>query len=176
MTSIVRRIYLDGQPLDIPVRLPNVAASPRLIHTGGVAPSAAGSGANTTPSPASIYFAEIYVPENVLTTGVALFNGNAVAGEITLGLYDGQGQLVGKSASLPQAGNNAYQRVPLARVLVAGTYYVAAQFSSTAARFDTHRIGAFAAGEITGQTYGVMPDLTLPTSFTANRGPIASLY
>ena len=45
------------------------------------------------------------------------------------------------------------------------------------ARFNTHVIGAFAAGKITGLTYGAgVNSITPPSTFTTALGPIDSLY
>jgi hypothetical protein len=109
--------------------------------------------------------------------GVALFNGGAVGGNVMLGIYDAAGIFLGKSASTPQAGVEAYQRVPLALTLEVGSYYLAAQFSSAAARFRTHAFGNFAAGKLTGPTYGTLPFFMAPsTTFAPGLGPMASLY
>ncbi len=177
MTSIVRHVYVDGQRIEVAAGNPSVAASPRIICTGGNAPALNSEGNDTTPSITELYLAEIYVPANVTLTGVALFNGSAVAGNVTLAIYDAAGNFLAKSASTAQAGIDAYQLVPLALSLTAGTYYVAAQFDNTGARFNSHVFGNFGAGKLTGQTYGTLPSgLTMPTTFTTALGPIASFY
>lgn len=177
MTSIVRRVHFDGQIVEIAARNPNVAASPRLIHTGGAPAKLTSEGTDTTPVVTETYLAEIYVPETVTITGVAIFNGSAVDGNVTIGIYDINGTLVGKSASTAQAGTDAYQRVPLALTLVPGSYWVAVQMDDTDGRLNTHVFGNFGAGKLTGQTYGTMPSgIAVPTTFTTGLGPIASLY
>lgn len=176
MTTSVRRIYVDGQAIDVPVRLPKFLASPRMVHTGGMPARVTTDGTDATPAVTSTYLAEIYVPDNVTTTGVALFNGSVAAGNITAGIFNSLGHAIGQSVSTAMAGTDAYQLIPLAATLTPGTYYIGVQFDSTSARFNTHVVGAFAAGEITGQTYGAMPTVTLPTTFTTGKGPIASLY
>ncbi len=178
MTTITRDVFVDGTKVQIVERDPNLAASPRLIHTGGEPAIAAASGNDTTPSVTETYLAELHVPETLTVTGIALFNGSAVAGNVTLGLYRADGRFLGKSATTEQAGTDAYQRVALATALTLppGTYYVAAQFDSTSARFNSHVVGNFGAGKLTSQTYGAMPGATMPTTFTTALGPIASLY
>lgn len=176
MTSVVRHVYVDGQRIEVPTTNPAVSSSPRMIHTGGKPAMLSSEGNDTTPSVTEMYMAEIYVPANVTITGVALFNGSAVAGNVTVGLYDGSGNFLGKSASTAQAGTDAYQLVPLALTLTPGTYYVAVQFDDTSARFNSHIFGSFGAGKITGQTYGTMTTVTVPSTFTTALGPIASLY
>lgn len=177
MTSIVRHVFLDGQRIAIPAGETFAAVAARLIATGNAPPRNANAGTNTTPSPSEIYLAELFVPLGVTMAGVALFNGGAVGGNVTLGIYDGDGVRLGQSASTPQAGTEVYQRVPLPLRLDPGGYYIAAQFSSAAARFRTHAFGNFGAGKLTGQTYGTLPAVMAPsTSFAPGLGPIASLY
>lgn len=177
MTSIVRHVYVDGQRIEVPASDPGISASPRLIHTGGHPAIASSEGTDKTPVVTETYLAEIYVPGNVTMAGVAVFNGSAVAGNMTVGILTASGTLLGLSASTAQANTDTYQLVPLALTLTPGTYYVAVQFDSTSARLNTHTFGTFGAGKLTDQTYGTMPSgLTMPTTFTAGLGPIASLY
>lgn len=176
MTTSVRRIWVDGQQIDVPVRLPKFIASPRMVHTGDIPAQVSTDGTDATPAVTSIYLAEFYVPDNVTTTGVALFNGSVAAGNITVGIFNSLGHLHAASTSIAMAGTDAYQLLPLAATLTPGTYYVGVQFDNVAARFNTHIIGAFGAGEVTGQTYGSMSVVVPPTTFTTGKGPIASLY
>jgi hypothetical protein len=177
VSSIVRHVYVDGQKFDVFTGNPAVAASPRLSHTGGTPARTSSAGTDTTPDITETYLSELFVPAAVDITGLMLMNGSAVDGHVTVGLYDIRGTLIAKSGSISQSGVDAYQRIPLTASLVPGTYYVAAQFDSTDARFNTKTFGSFGAGKITGQTYGVLPSgLTMPTTFTADLGPIASLY
>ncbi len=178
MTTVVRHVYVDGQRIDVPAINPSVSASPRLIHTGGKPAMLNSEGNDTTPVVTETYLAEVYIPANMTVTGIALLNGSAVDGNVTVGLYDAAGILVAQSDTTAQAGTDAYQRIPFAAALAAlpGTYYVAAQFDDTDARFNSHIFGDFGAGKLTSQTYGAMPHGTMPTDFTTALGPIASLY
>lgn len=176
MTTITRNVYVDGQRIAVATGDPSVTYSPRLCHTGGKPAMLSTEGNNSTPVVTETYLAEVYVPALVTITGVSLMNGAAVAGNVTVGLYSAAGVFLGKSDSTAQAGTDVYQRIPLALTLTSGTYYVAAQFDSTSARFNTHIFGDFGAGKLTSQTYGTMPSATMPTTFTTALGPIASLY
>lgn len=178
MTSITRDILVDGTKVSIAERDPNQAASPRCFHTGDLPARVTTDGTDTTPVVTETYLAEVYIGETMTVTGIGLFNGSAAAGNVTLGLYDSTGKFLGKTASTAQSGTDAYQKIALATALSlpAGTYYVAAQFDSTSARFNSHVIGVFGAGKLTGQTYGTMPGATMPTTFTTGLGPIATLY
>jgi hypothetical protein len=178
MTTITRNVYLNGQKVEVNARNPAVAASPRLCHTGGMPARVTTDGTDATPSVTETYLAEVYVSETCTITGVSIFNGSAVAGNVTVGYYNANGYLLASSATTVQAGTDAYQNVDFSAALsaVPGTHYVAVQFDNTGARFNTHVIGAFGAGKLTGQTYGVLPKATMPTTFTTALGPIATLY
>lgn len=175
---VTRNVLVNEELVLVTERDPSIAASPRCCHTGGNPAMISTDGNDTTPSLTETYFAELFVPDLVTVTGIALFNGSAAAGNVTLALFDAANNLLGKTASTAQSGTDAYQAIDLASAvqIPRGTYYVAAQFSSTSARFNSHALGKFGAGKATSTTYGTFSGFTMPTTFTANLGPIASLY
>ena len=154
--------------------------SPRTLHTGGVAPAAAADGTNVTPATTSTYYAEVFVPANVTLTGVAVFNGSAADGNVHVGLANSSGTIVAESnTTTAQSGTDTFQRVPFTSSYAAkgpATYYVLTQNSTTTARFNAHAIGNFSAAAVTSQTYGTFTTLSPVTTFTADVGPIATLY
>lgn len=176
MTTITRNVYVDGQKVAVNAPNPATAVSPRTIHTGGMPARVSTDGTDATPVVTETYLAEIHVPTTVTTTGVAVMNGTVASGNITVGIYTPGGACLGQSASTAQAGTDVYQLVPLALTLLSGTYYVALQVDNVTGRFNTHVFGSFGAGKLTSQTYGVMANATMPTTFTTALGPIASLY
>jgi hypothetical protein len=148
-------------------------------HSGDAAPDSATVGTDTTPVVTESYFSRIRVASNCTLTGVALLNGSAVAGNVTVYLFDFFGNLVAKSASTAQAGTAGYQQVPFAvapRVTGPGQYYALVQFDSTSARFRSHVVGNFTAGKLTSTVYGTTPTFVSPNSFTASLGPICDTY
>jgi len=154
-------------------------AGPTVFHTGASAPATTTTGTDTTPSVTEEYVAEVFIPMNATLTGIALLNGSAAAGNITAILYDSNGSRVANSASTAQSGTAAYQQIPFSAVYNAkgpAKYFVACQFDSTSARFRTHILGNFGASKKTGQTYGTITALTVPTTFTTALGPIADVY
>ena len=178
-TSVVRHVYSNrSSRVAVPARDPAIAASPRLCHTGGKPAMLDSEGNDTTPVVTETYLAEVYVPDNVTVTGIAVLNGSAVDGNLCVGLYDASGLKLAQSAETAQADIDTYQRVPFAAAIavVPGTYYVAVQCDDTDARINTHIFGNFGAGKLTSQTFGTMPAATMPTTFTTALGPIASLY
>lgn len=163
--------------------------SARLCHTGGEPAIATTSGTDSTPVITEIYLAEIFVPATVLVTGVALFNGSAVTDGVKVGLFTQAGVLVATNATggagTVQAGTDAYQRIPFTgTVSVAGpqTYYVGIIFNGTTSRFNSHTVGNFGGGKLTGHVYATAMETTaitglvMPTTFTTALAPIASLY
>lgn len=154
--------------------------SPRNWHTGGRPASVSTDGTNATPSTTETYYAEVFVPANATLTGVALFNGSDVTGNVTVYLTNSAGTNLAYSASTAGSGTDAYQRIPFTATYNAvgpATYYVATQYSSATARYNTHIIGNFGTGKDTSTVYGTFPTTpTIPTTFTTGLGNIASLY
>lgn len=154
------------------------APSPRCVHTGNTPVKASTDGTDATPVVTETYIAEILLPFNARVTGLALFNGSAVAGNVKGIIYNSAGAVLGSTASTAQSGTDAFQRVALSAALnlTPGTYYVGWQFNNTGARFNAHPIGNFGASKKTGETYGTATTITPPTTFTADLGPMGGLY
>lgn len=157
----------------------NLRGNVSVFHTGDAAPGVATTGTDTTPVVTETYLSRVLIPHNTSVTGVAILNGSAVAGNVTVILYDSNGYPVAQSASTAQSGTAAYQRIPFATAFNAtgpGLYFVGVQFNNTSARFRTHALGVFTAFKKTGETYGTATQITSPNTFTADQGPIASTY
>lgn len=154
--------------------------SPRTIAIGGLVPAVSTDFNDSTPVITEVYYGEILVPCNMTVTGIALFNGSNVTGNVHVGLYDSTGALVAQSADTAGSGTDAYQLVPFATAYSAvgpATYFIANSFSSATARYNSPILGAFATGKATGAVFGTLPTtITAPTTFTTIISPIASLY
>lgn len=152
----------------------------RNLHTGGSPAKVSTDGTDATPVSTEVYIAEVFVPANVTVTGVSVFNGSAVSGNMKAGLADSAGAVVATSASTAQSGTDAYQRVPFTATYAAkgpATYYVLLFIDNGTARYNAHTFGDFGAAKQTGQTYATgFTTITPPTTFTTALGPIASLY
>lgn len=155
-------------------------ASPRTIAIGGLVPAVGTDFTDATPVITEVYHGEILVPMNTTVTGIAIFNGSNVTGNMKAGIYDSTGALVAQTASTAGSGTDTYQRIALtAPVTLTGpaTYYIANSFSSATARYNSPPLGSFGASTTTTQVYGTLPlTITPPTTFTTNVSPIASLY
>lgn len=154
-------------------------AGPSVFHTGNVGIGAATHGTDTTPVVTEEYVCEVFVPCNALSTGFAMLNGSAVAGNAQCALYDSNGALVATTASTAVSGTAAYQKVPWsAPVKLKGPakYFVGVQNNNTSNRLRTHTVGNFGASKKTGQTFGTFTALSAPSTFTASLGPVGDLY
>jgi hypothetical protein len=157
------------------------ALSPRNINTGHAPARVSTDGNDSTPSTSETYVQEIDVPYNCLVTGIELFNGSNVTGNVTVGLADALGNPIGgaKSASVAGSGTDAYQKIPFAvpcALIGPGKYHIMVQYSSATARYNTHAAGRHGVLVQTGQTYGTLTAFTPPSAFVANVGNIAGLY
>lgn len=164
--------------------------SPRLCHTGNEPAIATTSGTNAASNSANtIYLAELYVPCNMSATGVAVFNGTAVAGNGKALLYATDtagttGTRVALSASTAMSGTTAYQLIPFTGGPIAikgpATYFIGMIYDDTTHDLRGHTIGSFATGtfatSVVYATDSTMVTVTTPTTFGGTTGPIASLY
>lgn len=157
------------------------STSPRGWHTGQRPAAASTDGNDSTPSTTETYVQEIFVPANCTITGIALFNGSNVTGNVTVGLADSTGAPIAaaKSASTAGSGTDAYQRIPFATPYAAkgpATYFIQVQYSSATARYNTHVLGNHGVLVQTGQTYGTLASFTPPTTFVTAVANICGLY
>jgi len=153
--------------------------NPTRYHSCDAPPIATTTGTDTTPVITETYFSRVIIHYTAQLTGIAVLNGSAVAGNLNVILYDVDGKPVASSGSVAQSGTAAYQSVPFSAAVTVvgpGVYYVGLQCSSTSARFRSHAISMCPAGKKTGETFGTATAITVPTTFTADQGPIASTY
>ena len=159
------------------------AAKADSIHTGGVGGAAADHGTDTTMGATTeVNACIIQVPQNVLVTGIAIFNGALVTTDkYVLYLYDSAGVVIANTAlaGVVSAGIDTYQRIPLtAPVTIVGpaAYHIGVTMDGTTDNHHTHAIGAFSCGTHVGHVFGTPKAITPDTTFTAGDGPLAQLY
>lgn len=142
-------------------------------------------GTSTTPSATTVYLAQIYVPTNALITGFAVNNGGTVGTDKYIAaLFDHAGFPLAYSAvaGTTTSGGDSYQALAFtAPYALKGpsVVWVGLYVNGTTDRFRSiPAAGAFAglAGSATGQTFGTIAAVTLPTTFTADKGPVGYLY
>lgn len=159
----------------------NAPMSPRNMATcGRPADSATASATDQTPVATEVYIAEVSVPVNVAITGVAVYNGSAVSGNMKVGLASSTGAILATSASTAASGTTVYQRVPFTAVYNAvgpATYYVLTFYDNNTQRSTAHTVGNCGAAKQTGQTYATgFTAITPPTTFVTAVGGVSSLY
>lgn len=151
-----------------------------LCATGGLPPATSAAGTNATPSITETYLCAVTMPGSGTITGFALFNGTAVTDAATVYLTDAAGTLLATTASTTTAGADTLQRIAFATPYAnpkAQTFFILVQFNGTTSRFNTHPFGNFPAGKLTSTVYGTFPTgFTVPTTFTADLGPMGGLY
>jgi hypothetical protein len=158
-------------------------ARPVAIHTGGVPAVVSTDGNNSTPVITETYWSEVFVPCNMTITGVKVFNGSDVTGNVRISLATSAGAPIAAAltASTAGSGTDAYQTIAFAAPYAAigpATYYIGVQYSSGTARYNTHTIGTHGVVVKTGDTYGTFTSFTPPAAgtFVTAVGNIASLY
>jgi hypothetical protein len=169
--------------------LPDSPGQPYLIGacTVPIGSVAYGSfGTSITASTTSEYTASIFVPYTMWVTGITQLNGSAVdtgSKKIVI-LKDSGGNLMSNSAVAGTAatGNDAFQAIAFtaARFVVGPAYYVVALQDDTADANGLRMVAAstfnnLVAG-VTTSVFGTVAATTVPTTFTADQGPIACLY
>lgn len=155
---------------------------PYNIHTWQ--PIAATSGTDTACTNGTGYCGSIFVPGNMTITGVEYLIGS-VGGtdKVIASLHDSAGVLLANSAlagaTVGTAANT--QQVAFTSTYAAvgpATYYICLTFNGTTAKFRS--VPAFCQGGVMGnsvtQTFGTAATFTAPTTFTADKVPVAWIY
>lgn len=143
------------------------------------------SGTSTIPSATTLYLAQINVSAKCTLTGVAV-NSAATVGtdKYIVALFDADGIALANSATAGVTTTSAdgFQSVDFTAPLAVNgptVYWIGLYVSGVTDRFRTiPALGAYAglAGSVTGQVFGTVANVTLPTTFTADKGPVAFVY
>jgi hypothetical protein len=180
MVTGVASLHQNEQLLIDNLKTANVTVSPRNVAIGGLVPAVSTDFTDTAPVTTEVYIGEIFVPCSMLVTGIAVFNGSDVTGNMRFGLANSGGTVIGSTASTAGSGTDAYQLIPLSTALTLtgpATYFILGSYSSATARYNAPPLGSFGASKLTGQVYNTFPtSITPPTTFTTNLCNIASLY
>jgi len=158
----------NGQTL---LPMSSTGDNPAMVSTDGT---------DATPVNTEFYYAQLTIRGNCTVTGVGVMNGSVASGNIKVGLADSTGAIVATSASTAMSGTDTYQKVAFTSTYSAvgpATYYALLMVDNGTARVNTHTLGAFATGKVTGQVYATgFTAFTPATTFTTALGPIATLY
>lgn len=151
------------------------------IPIGGVAYSSLGTSAVHVAG--TIYVSEILLPGKKTVTGIGILNGaTAATDSVIVGIYGADGGAVLANSSLSgtvATGANIFQTISLTSPieLQPGRYFIAFQANGTTT--TTRRIAAntyLNAAKSTVGSFGTLGSLTVPTSTTADAGPIGYFY
>ena len=139
-------------------------------------------GTSTSDTAGGIFMADVYVPRVFISTGGAVLNGATVGADAPLvALYDYSGSLIAQSLGALTAGASAFQQRAWVNpvVLVPGQYFLAYQTVGTTDNFQTIKTVTYLdilAGTLAG-TFGTLPNpITVPATFTADKGAIGYIY
>jgi hypothetical protein len=142
-------------------------------------------GTNTTLVAGTTYWAEVFIPRNVTLTGIGVLNGATVGtNKWVVGLYGSAGGSVLANSALAGAtssGADAFQELAFTGTYAAvgpARYWIAFQSDGTTDKARTIAASTFVdvlTKSATG-SFGTLPSLTVPTTFTADVGPAAYVY
>lgn len=162
-----------------------MVSSGQLVRSIGWPPPTLTSGTSTTPSATTVYLSQVYVRHNCTMTGIAINNGATVGtNKYIVALFTFQGVLLANSAlaGTLTAGADVFQPIDFTGTYDAHgprVYWLGLYVDGTTDRFRTvPSVGSFAglAGSQTGQTFGTITTVTIPTTFTADKGPVGYIY
>lgn len=148
-------------------------------------PGVATNATSATPSATVLYMTQIWVPHNETVTGVGVLNAATVGtNKYIVALFSNAGVPLANSttAGTTTSGASVYQQVPFTgtySLIGPGTYWVGVYVNGTTDRYYAipsigQALGL--AGSVSAQTFGIVTTVTLPTTFTADVGPVVYVY
>lgn len=154
-------------------------------NTGGTAYTSINS-TGTAPSATVQNCSEVFLPFNKNLTGIGILNGTSADGtdKHLIALYDSNGTLLANSALAGTAtsGTSTYQLFPFTALFYAvgpARYFACMQSNgatNTVRMIVTGTQDTFLTKGVTGQTFGTLVNITVPTTFTTAVGPYVELY
>ena len=151
------------------------------FYTGGGNPQTTTTGTNVTPVSGTVYVSELFIPTRMRLTGIAYSIGTVGGTDKAIAiLWDAAGNAVAYSATAGTTVGTAatFQSLDFTstvNVYGPALYYAGVMVNGTTCRLRTHAAGAHFTKSATG-TFGTIPTLTVPTSFSADTGIIACTY
>lgn len=151
------------------------------VSIGSVAYSSFGTNASTVAG--SIYTAEIFIPKVMVVTGIGYLNGATVGTDkriVALSQNDGTTIAYSDLGGATSSGANSFQEIAfVAPITVSpGRYWINIQVNGTTDTFRTIAANTFVDVLTTSRTgvFGTITPTIVPTTFTADVGPIAYIY
>jgi hypothetical protein len=151
-------------------------------------PTAATSGTDTTPAEKKLFVSSLFLPVNKSIKGIGFLVGS-VGGtnKVVAGLFNSSGQLLAHSSETTEGatvGTAAeIQELDLTAVYKAtgpAVYFIGITMNGNTARLRSipkNTAGAnVLSGEVTITAKNVLANIAAPSTFTADKGPIAWVY
>lgn len=144
-----------------------------------VAAAGAGGGASAVwPSANRILFIPFYINQQCLARKISWLNGTAVAGNVTVGIYDGELNKIVASEAVAQSGVSAIQTADVTdSYLYPGTYWMAMVSSSATAQFmrTNTNVGIMRMSGMFEQSSATLPATASVTPLSTNYMPLMSV-
>jgi hypothetical protein len=171
-----------------------VEDSNQTTGTDGRTPFPYGAVTSTATVSGTLYYSQLFLSNNRVSSGACLLNGSTVGTDNHLvALYDYTGKLIATSATAGAVAASASLLQCFAWVApgtstaqpleVSGpaTYYLAAQSNGTTATLGLYVTGnvgiSYVDGSVTGGAFGTVPtSIAIAGTFTSAKGPIGALY
>lgn len=145
-------------------------------------------GTNTTDIAGQVWVTSIYIPVTKTITKLGFLQGaTATTDNTVLAIYNSAGTLIGNTAlaGAVLSGANTFQEQVLTNpasgslTLTPGLYFMSVQGNGTAAgALKTVATATFinVVSEVISGSFGVLPAIAVPTTFTAGQAPIMSVF
>jgi hypothetical protein len=169
-------------PQFAPPGYPSSQGRYRYFTTPSIQSSLTGLGNSTTDTAGGLFIADLTVGKLMVSTGGAVLNGSTVGTDSNyVYLYDYSGTLLAASAAVLTAGASAFQQRAWTQlvVLAPGQYFLVYQTNGTTDTFQTIKAATWVetlATTVTGTAGAPPANITVPTTFTANQGPVGYVY
>lgn len=156
---------------------------PNQLWIGGVSiSSTTAPGSDTACTNGTFYFASVWVPCRMKVTGLGYLVGSVGGTDKVIPyLWDAAGTLIiaGDLAGTTVAATTLIQSVAFTDIVHIegpGTYIAGVIFNGTTAKFRAHtQAHKFVSGSVAG-TFGTSQNIVVPTTFTADKGPVGFIY
>lgn len=152
-----------------------------VVPVGSVAYGSFGT--STTPVAGTQYWANLDIPVSKTLTGIGCLNGATAATDLLIyGLWNSSGVLIANTAlaGVVAASADTFQQIAFTatKAVTPGRYFIGWQTNGTTTRFRTIAASTFIDVVTASDTgsFATLETLTVPTTFTADKGPICYVY
>lgn len=166
----------------------NVNGAMPGVFAGNWVPNTATSGTDTTPAEKKLFLTSVWLPSYKSIKGIGFLVGS-VGGtnKAVAGLFSATGTLLGKTSETTEGtlvGTAAeIQEINLTAEYQAqgpGLYYIGITMNGNTARFRSITVNTAGsnvlAGEVELAAKNVLAAVTVPTTFTGGKGPVAWVF